>query len=130
MENKFTGIKDRVLTLPKKHGISKEAFFDSIGMTSANFRGKARKTPLNSNAIVNIITKYPDTNLYWLLNGVVKFETEDAINIVSTPSTSYGEKCSNCIEKEKRIQLLKEQIAELRSDKVDLKKLLGLYKDS
>ena len=129
MENKFTKIKERVLTLPKKHGISKEAFFDSIGMTSANFRGKAKQTPLNSNAIVNIISKYPDTDLYWLLNGVVKFETEDVINIVSTPSASYAKNCYSCQEKEKRIELLEAQIAELKSDKVDLKKLLGLYKD-
>lgn len=128
MENKFTKIKDRVVIIAEKQDISKEEFFKSIGMTSASFRGKARETPLNSTAIANIITKYPDTDLHWLLKGVAKFETMDSINIVSAPTESYGKKCSNCTEKEKRILLLEQQIADLKVDKIDLKKLLGLKK--
>ena len=58
MENKFTTIKERVVQVAEKQGIGKEKFFASIGMTSANFRGKAKQTPLNSNAIVNICLLY------------------------------------------------------------------------
>ena len=50
-------------------GVAKENFFAEIGMSSANFRGTAKMTPLNSNAIANIFTTIPDVNLEWLLTG-------------------------------------------------------------
>jgi repressor LexA len=69
MENKFTKIKYRVLQIAEHYRINKENFFKRIGMTSANFRGNAKETPLNSNAIENIIANYPEINLQWLLTG-------------------------------------------------------------
>ncbi len=123
IENKFTNIKERVVRIAEKQSISKERFFHSIGMTSASFRGKAKETPLNSKAIVNIITNYPDVDLYWLLTGEYK---EAAFTGVNEPSGSYGEHSSNCDEKDEMIRLLKSQIKDLKSDKEDLKKLLGL----
>ncbi len=50
-------------------GIPKETFYSKIGMTSASFRGNARKTPLNSTAIENILSEVPDINLRWLITG-------------------------------------------------------------
>ena len=50
-------------------GVAKENFFAEIGITSANFRGSAKLTPLNSNAIANIFTIMPDVNLEWLITG-------------------------------------------------------------
>ncbi len=38
-------------------------------MTYGNFKGKSKKTPLNSNAIADILTIYPDVNPEWLLTG-------------------------------------------------------------
>ncbi|MGL4364846.1 MAG: hypothetical protein ACRCSB_06550 [Bacteroidales bacterium] len=38
-------------------------------MTSANFRGNPLKTPLNSTAIENIFTLFPDVSLEWLITG-------------------------------------------------------------
>lgn len=49
--------------------IPKENFFSELGVTSANFRGNAKQTPLNSTVIENIFTMYPDVNLEWLLTG-------------------------------------------------------------
>lgn len=118
MKNIFTNIKERVMEVAERQPITKEEFFKSIGMTSANFRGKAKDSPLNSNAIVNIITKYPDTDLHWLLFG-------DA-DIVQEPPKKYG--ASNVDDKDKLIETLLDQIADLKSDKEDLKKLLGLRK--
>lgn len=43
--------------------------FNEIGITSANFRGKAKERPLNSNTIENIISIIPDVNTDWLLTG-------------------------------------------------------------
>ncbi|MBL4605550.1 MAG: hypothetical protein JKY02_07805 [Flavobacteriaceae bacterium] len=130
MENKFTNIKERVVQVAEKQGISKERFFMSIGMTSASFRGKAKDTPLNSNAIVNIITKYPKTDLHWLLTGEYRSGEYPDLPQVNESSNSYGNSCRSCDEKEEIIKLLKSQVKDLRSDKEDLKKLLGLAKEN
>lgn len=125
MENKFTNIKDRVVEIAERQPISKEEFFKSIGMTSANFRGKAKETPLNSNAIVNIITKYPDVDLYWLLSGSI----DKRVDFVNESSTEYEIQSVKCKEKDRLISILQEQITDLKTDKEDLKKLLGLDKN-
>jgi hypothetical protein len=62
-------IKDRIIKVIEFKGIAKEKFYSEIGMTSANFRGKAKETPLNSTAIENILSVIPDINLDWLLTG-------------------------------------------------------------
>lgn len=62
-------IKDRVIQAIENKGIAKESFYAKIGMTSANFRGKAKSTPLNSTAIENILSEIPDLNANWLLTG-------------------------------------------------------------
>jgi len=69
MENKFSTIKERVVNFIEFKGVRKEIFFDKIGTTSANFRGIAKKTPLNSTVIENIFTEFPDLSLEWLLTG-------------------------------------------------------------
>ncbi len=69
MDNKFSTIKERCLELAKYKGFSREGFCNKIGMTYANFKGPAKKTPLNSNAIENILSIIPDVNLRWLLTG-------------------------------------------------------------
>lgn len=62
-------IKDRIIQVLEIKSIKKEYFFSKIDMTSANFRGKAKERPLNSNAIANIITELPDVSLHWLITG-------------------------------------------------------------
>jgi hypothetical protein len=67
--NELSNIKERILNLVKTKGISYETFFPQIGMTYASFKGNAKKTPLNSDAIENILTMFPDVNPTWLLTG-------------------------------------------------------------
>ncbi len=69
MDNKFSTIKERVIYLIEYHGDIKEKFFEKIGMTYGNFKGPAKKTPLNSSAVVNILSIYKDINPEWLLTG-------------------------------------------------------------
>ncbi|MCT4580803.1 MAG: S24 family peptidase [Flavobacteriales bacterium] len=83
MVNNFTTIKDRVIQIIDNKEVSKESFFRTIGMTSANFRGKAKETPLNSNAIKEIITNYPEINLQWLITGEGEMVKEDSAQPVS-----------------------------------------------
>ena len=114
------------MQIAEKQSITKESFFSSIGMSSANFRGKAKETPLNSNAIANIITKYPDVDLYWLLTGEKK---STSASYVSESPIQYGNTSIEIDEKEEIIQMLKNQIKDLKADKEDLKKLLGLTRE-
>lgn len=62
-------IKERIIKLIEYKGVPKEEFYVKIGMTSASFRGNARKTPLNSTAIENVLSEIPDVNSEWLLTG-------------------------------------------------------------
>lgn len=62
-------IKERIIQLVEYKDIPKEDFYKKIGMTSASFRGNAKKTPLNSNAIENIFSIIPDVSPEWLLTG-------------------------------------------------------------
>ena len=66
--------------------IVKEKFYKIIGMTSANFRGRARTSPINSNAIKNMIEHYPDLNLYWLITGkgeMINSSSSDTITTIT-----------------------------------------------
>lgn len=62
-------IKDRVIQVIENKGIKKGEFYNKIGMTSANFRGSAKRSPLNSNAIENILSEIEDINPRWLITG-------------------------------------------------------------
>lgn len=119
MENKFATIKDRVVYIAERQSISKEDFFKSIGMTSASFRGKAKASPLNSNAIANIITEYPDVDAHWLLTG--EYKIFDGYEARESDITYYTNR-----EKDEIIKMLKSQIKDLKADKEDLKELLKL----
>lgn len=56
-------------------------------MTYGNFKGENKKTPINSNALVNILSKYADISERWLLTGegeILKEEKEE-VKFVSDP---------------------------------------------
>lgn len=78
MVNKFTKIKERVLYLSDLKGFKREDFFEKIKMSYGSFKGKAKNTPLNSDAIANILTIIPDTNALWLLTGEGEMLTTQA----------------------------------------------------
>lgn len=65
----LTNIKERVLQITDLKGISKEKFFNDLGVSYANFKGKAKEKALSSDVLANIIAKYPEISSYWLLTG-------------------------------------------------------------
>ncbi|GGA84417.1 transcriptional regulator [Flavobacterium palustre] len=69
MEEKYTNIKERLLYFAKNQSIGIENFLENIGMTYGSFKGKAKEGSLNSNALVEIYTKYPELSIEWLLTG-------------------------------------------------------------
>lgn len=69
MENKFSFIKERAIQIAEIKKISRKDFCKKIGMTTANFRGSAKETPLNSDTIENILSLFPDISPDWLILG-------------------------------------------------------------
>lgn len=69
MNNKLGNIKERILYLAEYQEGNKQTFFKKIGMSYGNFTGKNKLTPINSNAIENILANYPNTNPIWLITG-------------------------------------------------------------
>lgn len=70
MAENLTNIKERILYFIEDKGITKREFF--IGIKSASygtFKGTALKSALNSDAVAEILTKYPEINIGWLLTG-------------------------------------------------------------
>lgn len=82
--DKSSNIKERILQIAEYKAIPKERFFESIGMTYGNFKGKSKLTPINSNAIADIITNHPEIDIEWLLTGkgsILKIDKESESNI-------------------------------------------------
>jgi hypothetical protein len=106
MDNKFSNIKERILYLTDYYKISKELFFENIGMTYGSFKGSAKERPLNSDAIVKILSIYTEINSDWLLTGngsMLKKDYQDFI-VVPDKSEELFKSFSNIQSKE--VQLL------------------------
>ena len=90
MDKIKTNIKERVLQIAKSKGNSYEFFFNDLGISYSNFKGKQRDTSLQSDSIEKIISKYTDIDLHWLLTGQTKYPENEVLNKVSEPSTEIG----------------------------------------
>jgi len=114
MDKIKTNIKERVLQIAKSKGISYEFFFNDLGISYSNFKGKQRDTSLQSDSIEKIISKYTDIDLHWLLTGQTKYSENEAINKVSEPSneTGFREKYFECAA---NYMKLNEEIIALKS---------------
>ena len=66
----MTNIKERVLQIARLKGIPYELFCSKLGMTYGNFKGKAKNTPLNSDALAKILSNYRDVDAEWLILGI------------------------------------------------------------
>lgn len=90
--NKMTKIKERIIYFVENQGIKKIDFFNKIQVSSANFRGNAINTPLNSSSIENIIANYPQINLHWLITGkgeMLNPENKSEALKVEEPAETY-----------------------------------------
>lgn len=117
-------IKDRIIQILEYKGIAKEEFYKKIGMTSASFRGSAKKTPLNSNAIENILSIIPDLSPDWLISG-----KEPMLRPVNTDSLTAQPQQRDIVdflkeqiqEKDKKIELQAQDIGQLKQQITDLR---------
>ncbi|MGV9003993.1 S24 family peptidase [Flavobacterium sp.] len=89
METNFTNIKERILYITEFKGIGKEKFFEDLGVTYGNFKGKAKEKSLSSDVLAKIVTKYKDINPEWLLTGNGSVLKDQTLHIVDEPGEIY-----------------------------------------
>ncbi|MFD2554350.1 hypothetical protein [Sphingobacterium tabacisoli] len=69
MDNLSLTVKERILLIAGHAKLSKIEFFKDLGMSYANFKGEQKKSGLSSDALLKILSKYPEINPSWLLLG-------------------------------------------------------------
>jgi phage repressor protein C with HTH and peptisase S24 domain len=120
----MTYIKERIIELAKNKGVRVEDFAVNIGMTYSSFKGNAKFTPLNSDAIVNILTLYKDVNAEWILTGDGSMLKELALasqQVTASQSKEYKEETTS--EFINKICELSAENALLRKENEELKEL-------
>lgn len=87
MEN-ISIIKDRILTFLNSEGIKKADFYSTTGISDSNFKGKNLSSQLGGDAIVKVLTSYPELSADWLLTGagdMLKESSEQRVSEVAHP---------------------------------------------
>lgn len=69
MDNLSLTVKERILLIAGHAKLSKIEFFKDLGMSYANFKGEQKKSGLSSDALLKVLSKYPEINPSWLLLG-------------------------------------------------------------
>lgn len=95
MVNKTANIKERILQLAESKGVGREKFFEEIGISYGNFKGKSKETPLNSGTLEDIYSKYPDVSLEWLVTGKGDMYGEKINFMLNDPQKGYIKKAPN-----------------------------------
>ncbi len=141
MTNKFENIKDRILYIGEYKGIGKRNICEKIGMTYQNFTGEAKKRPINSTAMQNIIAMFPDVSPEWLLTGegeMLRNPYSSSIEVHSTDTIDTPENISliqiikesndRLLEMSKKMGALQEKIQFLEKENIDLKEIIKRFK--
>lgn len=115
----FTNIKERVLYYTDYKGFAKEKFFEELGVTYGNFKGKAKEKALSSDILAKIVSKYPEINAEWLLLGKGEMLKTNIIEDSNNDCSHYKELAE---ERAYTIQMQKEIINNLREENALLKK--------
>ncbi|PUV23379.1 hypothetical protein [Sphingobacterium athyrii] len=115
-------VKERVLLIAERKGISKTEFFKEVGLSYANFKGSQKNTALSSDAMIAILTRHPDISPAWLLLGEGKMmrsagtvSPEPQIAATSSESSSVSKQLVAALEQtikaqEKTISALEGQV--------------------
>ena len=67
MDKNLNPIKGRLIQYIEYKGVSREKFFSSVGLSLANFKGKALESSLSTDSLVKILNLNKDLNSDWLL---------------------------------------------------------------
>lgn len=109
--------------IAKYYKISYENFFPTIDVSYANFKGKAKNTTLNSDTIVNILSKYPEINIIWLLTG------EGEMLLSNNPKIYNEDKSDNITLSREVFDLIKNQAEAILSQQRTIENLASKVKE-
>ncbi len=126
MVNNFTYIKQRIKYVADLKKITYSELYKIIEMTDGSFKTNAIHRPVNSNAIVNLYTKYPDIDLHWLITGRQKSEKTEE-EFVIEKHIDYKEKYISAMEK---ISSLQDEKDKLNKEIISLIKSNGNLKNN
>lgn len=116
MANKFSFIKQRITHIADFKGISYKDFCEKIGMTTANFRGEAQKTPINSDVIAKILSLFDDISPEWLISG--KGEMLKSKNLKTSQTLAEPETFNYLIQTNKNLSESNRQLSETNAQLV------------
>ena len=72
--------------ISESNGVTREKFFEDLGITYGDFKGKAKEKALSSDVLAKIITKYPEISSEWLLTGNGEMlKSEVSTEVIKTP---------------------------------------------
>ena len=118
-------IKERIRQVAENKGIKYKDLYDILEMSDAGFKGEHLSKPIKSDALVYLVTKYPDIDLHWLITGKEAKKEEKEKNMLNEPPENYGSSY-----KDKYIEILEEN-RELQRKVINLLEVNGsLKKDS
>ncbi|MCM1301947.1 MAG: hypothetical protein NC226_09520 [Bacteroides cellulosilyticus] len=69
MDEKRTTTKRRILELVKNQGFQVSKFFNEIGDSYENYKGRSLDSSPSVDILVKIRTKIPEANINWILTG-------------------------------------------------------------
>lgn len=121
------------MQIAKYYSISYEKFFPNIGVSYANFRGNAKKTPINSDVLAILLTKYKNINATWLITGEGEmFLSEDKPAEISSDNELIEQLKEQISDKKKIIELQEETIKSLKEQIELLKRLkpIDVHRDN
>ena len=67
--DKISTIKGRIFAFIESQGIKKTDFYQAVGLSESNFKGKNLSSQPGGDMIVKISTEYPILSLDWLIMG-------------------------------------------------------------
>lgn len=111
MDNLSLTIKERILLIAGYAKLSKIEFFRELGLSYANFKGEQKKSGLSSDALLKVLSKYPELNPTWLLLGegeMLKTTVQDVVEKHELPE----ERADVSIDKDNKIQEVLHAIAQ------------------
>ncbi|MBO5729040.1 MAG: hypothetical protein J6R43_04280, partial [Paludibacteraceae bacterium] len=81
---KISPIKERILSFIDYKGFNKVDFFDKVGISYGNFKGKGLESEIGGSQIAKILTIFSEISPEWLLTGEGEMLKKEAKFVTTT----------------------------------------------